>query len=670
MTLSESEHGLSKELLIQLVTKSNDGAEPELEPDLGPEFSPLSTESDELDTPHSTPQCELVVYLQQQPLYIQSSPYGLSGLHSRASLSRMEHHLRHPDGHRYFAVPDIAMSMTAYSPDCDYIIQSDSQPSHTFEAGPYLRGPKIEVLFSRARRDISIFAAVIIIEIWLTIRQMKEASTPSMRSRISLHTVTLLSLGDGFASYVLVVMGLLFDAASMVLVATAFFAFLGFKFYDTRFLVELWSVQAPQRQRQERQERARATDVVTPTRALAPTSETPNTDGLPLPVTARQTTGNARSAGLNTWNMNTEESNARTNALITANAIRTLTSGDLNTLCSKINLLLLIIAFFSIYSAVWSPLLRTIYIHSLSLINLSMWLPQIYRNVQRNCRKALRWEFVFGRSVIRLAPYAYFHMYANNIVFKIPAPKAFCCLSAWVLLQALVLVLMSLVGPRFFVPHGWAPPAYDYHPVLHEGDEEGGGSLLPVGFSVVEDDNGSPTNSTKPKQHSKPLATFPDINDTTSASPSNSTSNPPSSSLISSSNPPSALTEVIGAVGAESSRSYKNNRYKQRIYDCAICMQHINVPIIIITTTTTTPSLASRQPSSLGSSFTTTAAAAATATATAAVTFPTAGRTAGLLARRQYMVTPCRHIFHTACLEGWMRYRLQCPICRDVLPAL
>jgi hypothetical protein len=38
------------------------------------------------------------------------------------------------------------------------------------------------------------------------------------------------------------------------------------------------------------------------------------------------------------------------------------------------------------------------------------------------------------------------------------------------------------------------------------------------------------------------------------------------------------------------------------------------------------------------------------------------------LSRRTYMVTPCRHIFHTACLESWMRLRLQCPICRDTIP--
>ncbi|SCU89405.1 LANO_0D04786g1_1 [Lachancea nothofagi CBS 11611] len=35
-----------------------------------------------------------------------------------------------------------------------------------------------------------------------------------------------------------------------------------------------------------------------------------------------------------------------------------------------------------------------------------------------------------------------------------------------------------------------------------------------------------------------------------------------------------------------------------------------------------------------------------------------------------YMVTPCGHIFHTQCLENWMSYKLQCPVCRAPLPPL
>ena len=41
-----------------------------------------------------------------------------------------------------------------------------------------------------------------------------------------------------------------------------------------------------------------------------------------------------------------------------------------------------------------------------------------------------------------------------------------------------------------------------------------------------------------------------------------------------------------------------------------------------------------------------------------------------ILARRRYVVTPCQHVFHTGCMDKWMRSRLQCPICRNPLPPL
>ncbi|KAI9310998.1 hypothetical protein BX666DRAFT_1128141 [Dichotomocladium elegans] len=40
-----------------------------------------------------------------------------------------------------------------------------------------------------------------------------------------------------------------------------------------------------------------------------------------------------------------------------------------------------------------------------------------------------------------------------------------------------------------------------------------------------------------------------------------------------------------------------------------------------------------------------------------------------VLGRAQYMMTPCQHLFHTECLEKWMRIKLECPVCRSYLPA-
>ncbi|KAJ3128058.1 hypothetical protein HK098_005270 [Nowakowskiella sp. JEL0407] len=38
--------------------------------------------------------------------------------------------------------------------------------------------------------------------------------------------------------------------------------------------------------------------------------------------------------------------------------------------------------------------------------------------------------------------------------------------------------------------------------------------------------------------------------------------------------------------------------------------------------------------------------------------------------RVNYMITPCEHLFHTACLEKWMEIKLECPVCRTELPPL
>eukprot|EP01062_Namystynia_karyoxenos_P073831 TRINITY_DN70664_c0_g1_i1.p1 TRINITY_DN70664_c0_g1~~TRINITY_DN70664_c0_g1_i1.p1 ORF type:complete len:697 (+),score=206.76 TRINITY_DN70664_c0_g1_i1:72-2093(+) len=35
---------------------------------------------------------------------------------------------------------------------------------------------------------------------------------------------------------------------------------------------------------------------------------------------------------------------------------------------------------------------------------------------------------------------------------------------------------------------------------------------------------------------------------------------------------------------------------------------------------------------------------------------------------KEYMLPPCEHLFHTECLERWMNIKMECPVCRRVLP--
>jgi transmembrane E3 ubiquitin-protein ligase len=39
------------------------------------------------------------------------------------------------------------------------------------------------------------------------------------------------------------------------------------------------------------------------------------------------------------------------------------------------------------------------------------------------------------------------------------------------------------------------------------------------------------------------------------------------------------------------------------------------------------------------------------------------------VSKREYMVTPCDHLFHQACLNQWIDIKLECPVCRSTLPA-
>lgn len=85
---------------------------------------------------------------------------------------------------------------------------------------------------------------------------------------------------------------------------------------------------------------------------------------------------------------------------------------------------------------------------------------------------------------------------------------------------------------------------------------------------------------------------------------------------------------------SDESRTQGRKESTYRSVDCAICMQILEVPVFHGVKDTTTFDVSS------------------------------------ILETQRYMVTPCRHIFHTTCLEGWMRFRLQCPICRENLPPL
>lgn len=501
--------------------------------------------------------------------------------------------------------PTITMSALIFSPDCGFVLESKGPPDFAPQEGMHLNGRKLESYMQVARRCIIASATVICAQVFLLIRQMKDASTPSTKSRISFSTIVIMALGDGFACMGFMFVSMMIDAAFLPLISTAFLSFLGVSFFGMKFLMDIWTVQAPERQERDRERQERWSGFATPNTAPVPpatTSPAPagtvtaaGADTLPLPVTAPRPADTGATPIIvpsdqdvdaevvdNTENTAAQPT-AQTTTLITARR-------EMTALYSKFYFTLLGLVFLSLHATTWPTLLRSVYTNIMCFIYLSFWLPQINRNITRNCRRALRWEFVIGQSILRLAPIAYLYIVPNNVFFFDSDRNMAYVFIAWVWLQVWALGSQEILGPRFFVPKGWAPPAYDYHPILREEDDEESGSTMPMGFPQAS--SSSPTHPTVPSSQPK----------------------------------------TGGSIARPNAKSF----------DCAICTENINVPII-------------RKATSGDGEGQGSASAALSTT---------------LFARRAYMVTPCRHVFHSGCLEGWMRYRLQCPICRDNLPPL
>lgn len=586
--------------------------------------NPWSANIDGSSTPRfETPNCELVVYLQQLP------PTGTTAAYSSSLLSFLEREMRFPTGAYLPSAPELRFSMLAFSPDCGYVLESKGEPDYVPQEGKHLTGPKVEVQLNNGRHHLLVFTLALGAQMVLLMRQMREASTPSTRSRVSFYTIAMLALGDGFATMTFLLVSLFIAGLWVNLIGTAFLAFVSVSFFGMRFLMDIWTVQAPERARRareeaeeerQRQERfnaaleriradRRATTGGRPTAgdrpaatpepainpaatnaAPTPSAQTiPGSLPLPLPVTAQRPTDTGATPVFMPSDQEVLESVAQPGATANGTAQREPQPTSFGSLYMRFYLLLLATLFLSLNAASWPAGPRRAYFTTLALLYTSFWIPQINRNVQRNCRHALNWEFIIGQSVFRLIPFAYFYGYKYNVLFAVQDYLSLAVLAIWLWVQIVILGSQELIGPRWFVRKDWAPPAYDYHPVLREDEE---GATMPIGFREA----------------------------TTGSAPT------------------SPLLERRASLGSTAVRrgsiAKEIKERGKRIFDCAICMQELEVPVI---------EAGGSSDSTLGG---------------------------GLLARRNYMVTPCRHIFHSACLEGWMKYRLQCPNCRETLPPL
>ncbi|RKF72811.1 Transmembrane E3 ubiquitin-protein ligase 1 [Golovinomyces cichoracearum] len=591
LTLDLEQYVSSQRLLNRTLGKALDN--PEKNP--GSERENMWVMNSEDGEVLMTPHCEFVVFAQVYPFEVDRIT-NFGDKKTTLIIQEIERELRAPNGAPTPRIPMLKMSTVILSPDCGFILESKGPPSFTFEDGDHLTGKKHEVLVRNMQHLLEGFAVVILAQTLLLVAQSKDASTPSTIERISLFTISFMLFADAFIFAILSLMSgvspNLFPSALLVSFMSFMSVMLGI-----RFLSAIWNSQEPERIERLRQQRVleaatqpsselNITQVNSPnidTNITSSTSVRPQEEN-PIIIPSDQDidaeifedTLNSSSSLLPTTN----ENRASTQATSQPRGV------SFATIYVRSVLLLTFILFFTLSSTSWPARLRKMYIFTLSLINLSFPSFQIYRNVQRNCRKALLWKFIIGQSILRMAPFAYFYLIEDNILFSETDLKAFSVLAGWVWIQCWTLVAQSILGPRWGLPKNWYVEGWNYHPILRNENLEASG--LPIGLTIDQD----------------------------------------ASTFI---HTPTSTSSLPGGQGQGQLGKMKNSF---RSVDCAICMQVLEVPIIKTDGDTT------------------------------------ASGVAEILESRRYMVTPCRHIFHSKCLEGWMQFRLQCPICRDKLPPL
>ncbi|ETN44987.1 uncharacterized protein HMPREF1541_09863 [Cyphellophora europaea CBS 101466] len=527
------------------------------------------------------PRCELIVWLQPKPL-----------LGSKEYLRMVEKELSYPEGAPIGTPPPMSFSAVVFSPDCGYVLETDS-----------LSGQKAEAFTKLESRLLIAFILTLTLQIALLKRQMKKAGTPSTRSRVAYQGVLLAALGDGLIFFIMIFVLMSEEAGFLVVFTATFLACIHVAFLEVKFVYDIWTVQVgePQRAEAERQRRLRqqTTPPVPPPPPQNPTpppqpiaSDNPVSAVLPstnTPTATPQPTDTGATPTPIPLFMPSDQDSLL--PVTTPGAVPTpgnplgLRIRDAPTTFASIYMRFYVTLCILLLLSGLAPSLprpfQSIYFTTLSFAYFSIWLPQIYRNVQRNCRKALSWEYVLGSSVLRATPVLYWYVTPRNLFGVRASPRVALALAAWLALQVGVLLAHRLIGPRFGIPESWCEAAYEYHPVLVEGtDEEGGTSGGRKGLDI--------------------------------------------------------------ALLASASEAKDREGGERRCFDCAICMNEIDVPVV-----------------GKGNG------------AGGAARGGTLGLGMGLgMERASYMVTPCRHIFHAECLEGWMGLRLVCPVCREELPPL
>ncbi|RSL57887.1 hypothetical protein CEP54_008046 [Fusarium duplospermum] len=446
-------------------------------------------------TTNPSPHCEYIMYAQVYPpsrqhFNLDSSEPTRDAMES--IIGAIESELQSPVGAPIPKIPKLQISAVIYSPDCGFFLETKGPPDFSPSEAQHLTGMKMEVQIYQVKTWILVYAVIVFAQVNLLKNQMRESCTPSTMGRVSFWTIATMIMVDGMTFTAAATWVSSAAATFLPTLALLFAAFLSMTIGGS-FLAKIHEVQLPETRPRRDRDQASSTSTSSPDSTPASATPNPTSTGtgslLPAPVTARQPTIRPPPSQPvivpSDQDVDAEIAASATPVPGATTAERTPPPPQsFQSIISRLILTSLCIIFLAISSSTWYPSLRSLFLNLCIFLYFSLWIPQIYRNTRRNCRRALTWSFVLGQSILRLLPVAYFWAKEDNFLYARPDRNAFLVFCAWLWIQLVILAAQDVIGPRFGVPAGWAPDAWDYHPVLREDNLETGG--LPIG--LVADD--------------------------------------------------------------------------------------------------------------------------------------------------------------------------------------
>lgn len=487
---------------------------------------------------------------------------------TKEELKQIDYELINPIGRPHRPVPELKLSSgVLYSPNCAIL----------FDLGE-AEGLRDEISDNTLRNTILAVSLVVLLQIWILIRQMAQTNTPSTLSKLSFWTISIINMADGSISVISLLCSMIYNELYIQFAVCSFLAFTCSAIYEMKYGIQIYCTQLNER----------------------PLDWRTMLQGTPVDERSERRDQNLNNTNDNTNNANTTTTDNATNTfnfVTPANPAGTTDEQAVGAeLYTRHFFTMLVFLFVLMNVVTWPRTPRRVFEYIFITFFNSFWFPQIYRNVLRGSRTSFSWEFILYTSVLRLIPVVYIDLFPNSfhhhrdigyLVF----------LFFWMSLQLVILLLQELLGPRFFLSDKYLPATYDYHPIITKGDIESGFNL--------------------------------------------------------------DAEELVSDGSSSTDEDSRNLKY---VTDCAICMQKVEIPVL------DTGCADSQHTNSHNENHGEHGGLLTSSLLPSSSSIGFGKGTANLIARRKYMVTPCKHVFHTECLENWMMYKLQCPVCRNSLP--